>query len=98
GIAPEEFYRSTLREVSIRIEGTLWQQEQAARLSLREAWYMAALMRQKKLPPLKRLLRSAAPRAAQSPEAVRQNISAWAAAAGLRLHRRPGAPPVVSNG
>lgn len=48
---------------------------------------MAALTRQKRLPSLKKLLHEASPRPAQSPDAVRQNVMAWAAAAGLKIKR-----------
>jgi hypothetical protein len=58
---------------------------------------MAALTRQKRLPSLKKLLLESTPRASQSPDAVRQNVMAWAAAAGLKIRRRDGAP-VVSHG
>jgi hypothetical protein len=88
GITPDEFHAATLREISIRIEGALWRQEQAARRSLREAWYVAALMRQKRLPSLKKLLHDAGPQVPQDPDAVRQNVMAWAAAAGLKIRRR----------
>lgn len=52
---------------------------------------MAALTRQKRLPSLKKLLHDAMPRSAQSPDAVRENVMAWAAGAGLKIHRRAGA-------
>jgi hypothetical protein len=81
---------ATLRELSILLKGALWRQEHAARLSLREAWYMAALMRSKQLPSLKTLVGEASPRAQQTPEEVRMNVMAWASAAGLKLHRREG--------
>lgn len=49
---------------------------------------MAALMRTKRLPSLKKLLRDTGPRAPQSPDEVQQNVMAWASAAGLKLRRR----------
>lgn len=87
-MTPDEVHASTLREVSIRMEGALWRQQQAERLTLQQAWCAAALMRSKRLPSLKKLLETAGPRLPQSPEAVRQNVMAWAEAAGLKVHRR----------
>lgn len=64
----------------------MWRQEQAARQGIWQAWHVAALMRQKKLPKLKTLLRHVARPEPQSPDQVKRNIMAWASAAGLRLH------------
>jgi hypothetical protein len=88
-MSPDEVNAATLREISIRIEGALWRQEESARLSLREAWYMAALTRTPdRLPSLKSLLSDSTERAQQTPDEVRLNVMAWAAATGLKLHRR----------
>jgi hypothetical protein len=88
-MSPEEVNAATLREVSLCIEGALWRQEQAARLSLREAWYMAALTRTPdRLPSLQSLLGDSGPHAPQTPEEVQLNVRSWAAAAGLKLHPR----------
>ncbi len=59
---------------------------------------MAALMRQKRLPTLKKLLQESEPKRPQTPEMVRLNIATWAAGAGLRIKRSDGGAPTVSHG
>jgi hypothetical protein len=89
---PAEVYAATLREISIVVKGALWRQQHAARLSLREAWYMAALSGAAtagKLPSLESLMDdSVSSRATQTPDEVRLNVMAWAAVAGLKVHHR----------
>jgi hypothetical protein len=90
-MTPDEVNAATLREIAIVLKGAAWRQEQAARLSLHGAWYSAALQRSKRMPSLSQLVRDATPRssrARQTPREVALNIQSWAAAAGLKIHRR----------
>ena len=83
-----EFQESTLREVSVRIQGALWREEQALRLSLSGAWYSAAFSRQKRLPALKNILKDRPKRIErQTPEEQRQFFLEFARRAGLRVER-----------
>jgi hypothetical protein len=54
---------------------------------LTNAWYVAALSRQQKLPPLQKLLRRDAP-TKQSPHDMRTALVAISKAYGLRLRRK----------
>jgi hypothetical protein len=92
GITPDEFWSATPREISIRLKGALWREQQAARLVVSEAWHVASLMRAKRIPSLKVLLRGLDRAAArQSPETVRAAWLTWAAARGYKIqqHERP---------
>jgi hypothetical protein len=75
----------TLRELSIRLKGALWRQEQAARLATVEAWTVANLTRAKKVPSLETLLRAHdSVRPPQSPAAVAAAVQHWAAMNGIK--------------
>ena len=75
----------TLRELSIRLKGALWRQEQAARLATVEAWTVANLSRAKKIPKLETLLRGhdRRPAGPPSPAHVTAAIQHWAAMNGI---------------
>jgi len=62
GIAAGEFWELTPWETFQAIEAAGWRAEQDARRDVALAWHVAALSRAKTLPPLRRLLRSSAPK------------------------------------
>ena len=91
---PEEVHRSTFREIQIVLEGVTWQQEQEAHLVTVGAWTTAALMRKKRMPGLKTLLKEhKGPVARQTPEEQRTAVHMLAASFGHKIQRKP-----VSNG
>lgn len=92
-MTPAEVQAATLREVSVVIAGAQWRQEQAARLSVREAWVTAALMRQEKLPRLETLIGEAETTRGATPEQIRASLLDWAKATGLKVERH--AVPVI---
>jgi len=91
---PDEVYRSTFREIQIVMEGVTWRQEQEAHFVTVGAWTTAALMRRKRLPKLKTLLRNQKdPISHQTPEQQRTALYMLAASFGHKIERKP-----VSNG
>lgn len=57
GLKPAEFWELTPAELNAMVEGYKWRQEQRQQELTVLAWSVAALMRQKKLPRLERLLK-----------------------------------------
>ena len=85
-----QVYASTLREVAIAIAGATWRREQASRLALQEAWFMAALSRQTKLPDLDTLLApEETAEAVTDPRLMREAMLEWAARYGLKVDVLP---------
>jgi len=58
GLKPQEFWELTPAELNAMAEGYRWRQEQRQQELTVLAWTTAALIRQKKLPRLERLLKS----------------------------------------
>lgn len=56
GLSVAEFWDLTPKELGIHFEADLWRQTQQAQQAVSLAWYVAALSRVKKLPPLRQLL------------------------------------------
>ena len=90
-MTPAEVHAATLREISIVIEGAMWRQEQAARLSLREAWFMAALTRLEQLMSIEELLGDESAKPERAPVLQRQAWIDWAIERGFKVvrHERP---------
>jgi hypothetical protein len=85
-----QVYASTVREVSITIAGARWRREEALRLALEGAWFMAALTRQAKLPELDTLLApEKTEEAVADPGLMREAMLSWAARYGLKVEVIP---------
>jgi len=71
----------------------MWRLEQEQRISVRQAWHVAALIGWSKVPKLKSFMKQWFPekRKRQPAEQVRAAVLEWASGAGLKVtrHERP---------
>jgi len=75
-IDPDKFWDSTPKEIFALMEAFRWKSQQNYNLAMSTAWHTAALMRQKRMPPLKRLLHSgSSPRRIQSTDEQMRRFS-----------------------
>jgi hypothetical protein len=58
GISAPEFWELTPVETFMSIEASVWREERRQQAALTAAWVTAKLSRAKRIPPLKRLLKS----------------------------------------